>query len=70
MEWLADLVKEGGLGAAALGILFFLIWWITKSLNGKLDRLTDAVKDLTKVMQRHVAIPLPDRRQVDDEEMF
>ena len=33
------LVQFGGLGLAA-----YLIWWLTRKLNGKLDRLVEAVQ--------------------------
>jgi hypothetical protein len=35
------MIQAGGLGLAA-----YLIWWLTKKLNGKFDRLAEAVESL------------------------
>lgn len=48
MDWV-QAVDEGG----ALILLGFVLFWVTQKLNGKLDRLTDAVKVLTDVMREH-----------------
>lgn len=37
-----DYVREFG----GLGIAGYLIWWLTRKLNGKVDALTDAVSSL------------------------
>lgn len=41
------LLQFGGLGLAG-----YLIWWITRKLNGKLDRLTEAVMNLTDAQRQ------------------
>lgn len=45
-----EFVVKVGLPSAALG---YLIIWITKKLNGKLDRLTQAIVALNTLMQKH-----------------
>lgn len=42
-------LQFGGLGLAG-----YLIWWLTRKLNGKLDRLVDAVQMSASETQRLV----------------
>jgi hypothetical protein len=41
------LMQAGGLGIAA-----YLVWWMTKKLNGKFDKLTAAVEKLSDNIER------------------
>lgn len=60
------LLQFGGLGLAG-----YLIWWLTRKLNGKLDRLVEAVQKsasethlLAEAMQKQTATI--ERHRVED----
>lgn len=40
------LVQTGGLGLAG-----YLVWWLTKKLNGKIDRLVEATRQATSATE-------------------
>jgi hypothetical protein len=40
------MIQAGGLGIAA-----YLVWWLTRGLNGKLERLTGAISRLTEQIE-------------------
>jgi len=42
-------VSNLGLGAV---VTIYLVWWITRKLNGKLDRLATALDKLNENMER------------------
>ena len=48
---LPDLLREYG----ALGILAYVTWWLTKRLNGQLDRFSKAVERLADKVERVLA---------------
>ena len=37
-----------------VAVATFLLWWVTSKLNGKLDRLGDAINDLKEVLEELV----------------
>lgn len=43
------IVQAGGFGIAA-----YLVYWLTRGLNGKLDRLADAIVKMTDTLERHL----------------
>ncbi|HXH24343.1 MAG TPA: hypothetical protein VNI78_03775 [Vicinamibacterales bacterium] len=44
-----DLLREYG----ALGILAYVVVWLTRRFNGKIDRLTSAIERLTDKLEHH-----------------
>lgn len=44
-------VREGG----ALVILAFLVWWLTRRLNGKIDALIEVTKENTQAVSKHTS---------------
>lgn len=45
---LTTLIVQSG----SLGLLAYVVWWLLRKFNGKLDRLTTAVVSLEKAITR------------------
>ena len=46
------------LDIGALGIVAYFVWWLTQKLNGKVDRLANALDKLADAVEQ---LPLPDQ---------
>lgn len=68
----ASVIDAAARAVATLGFptasAVFLLWWVTSRLNGKLDRLTDALEQLPDRMADRIAdkVALLIRRAGDD----